>query len=967
MKNLMRIVTALSVLCTCLIAGASYVHAGTGIYIGKDASADGTTIIGVAPEDSFGAAIVPVIVEKGLYKKGDVIECQNGFKYTLPDDSGKVTLEQYMSYLGFGQWNCSAMNEYGVSVVAAIATNPCEDAIAADPLVEDGVGDEKLPLILAATSQNAEEAVKLLCSLYDEYGSNGALITFIADQEGAWVVESFTGHEYAAVKLPSDMAGSYSHEPVIRTISADDKDAICSPNLLSLPVDNGFAQYDDNNDIDLVATYSANDGFAKESHIREMIGHFMFAPSENVAFDPEKGIDVFFTPDEKISMDQVFEFFRSRYEGTDYDLETNENKENYWGINNQTAVNAHVFQIFDGVPAAMSTVMWATPANPTASPFIPVAGIADAIPECYSTDAEELSFDKDILQFDLAKLCSKVYPRRNLFGRSIRQYWEDIEKSGTKDIAELVTGQWKDAYALSEADAATAANDHLAEVVALVEDDCHRISNEFDAYIFTNGVWRPEIPDSEIKPFECSFDAARIAAENGWETAIEGDVFTATKDGKTIEVVFDGDDKGSVTFIGFDEEELPAEEAAADTEDPAEEPAEVEEATATEETAEVEEAAPAEEPAEEPAKEEPAEEPEQEEAADEVAELEQEAGKQLEVDTIAELESYFVEKISNVPRNGWAENEIAGEFGEISNDVVSIIGKHFTGDIEELLNLNEAKAMEIASDPDLSAVGEKIAEAGVDLSGLLENYFTAAAEDVTGDVINGRLTQDGAVKILNETAAEVEGIARLYIEGISGAFSEVFNTDLSPEEYAEIFAELGEGTLDALDDYDVIDRDALGLGDVDLTDLTDADIEVVITLNEMDDDVINGLSDLLGVDVRATLDMYMDALEGTGVKIENHEIEAANEAPEEQIAALQELEMTLSEEDIEIPQEVIDILTEAINEAAAEDAGEEEADDAGEPAEPEVTESVTVSGVAVSYSDGKVLLPASMLAYFAQR
>jgi hypothetical protein len=46
------------------------------------------------------------------------------------------------------------------------------------------------------------------------------------------------------------------------------------------------------------------------------------------------------------------------------------------------------------------------------------------------------------------------------------------------------------------------------------------------------------------------------ATANGWATDIDGDVFTATKDGKKIEVVFDGEDKGTITFTGFDTDSL---------------------------------------------------------------------------------------------------------------------------------------------------------------------------------------------------------------------------------------------------------------------------------------------------------------------------------------------------------------------------------------------------------------------------
>ena len=279
----------------------------------------------------------------------------------------------------------------------------------------------------------------------------------------------------------------------------------------------------------------------------------------------------------------------------------------------------------------------------------------------------------------------------------------------------------------------------------------------------------------------------------------------------------------------------------------------------------------------------------------------------------------------------------------------------------------------------------------MDLSALSERYFSSLYEDVSADVVNGRLSQDGAVKILNEAATDIEGITRLYLEGVAGAFSQVFNTDLSSEEFAETIAELGDGALQIMDDYGAIDLDEIGLGDLKLKDLTDADIEVVITLNEMDDSVIDGLSSLLGVDVRSTLDSYIDAINKSGSKTkiveEKHETEKAQSAPDPIVlAAIDEVEIGEPDDDYVVPQEIIDIINEAIGEAqagesasedavedadakadepeAAEEAKTEAADEPGEKAAEGSTGAFTVEIGKLIKADGKVMLPAYMLKYF---
>ncbi len=961
-------------------------YASTGIYIGKDVSAQGTTIVGVAPEGELGMASVPVIIDKGLIRKGDEIESLNGYKYTMPEDGQKIVLEHLMSYLGYGQWNICASNESGVTVAVGFSTDPNIDAVTADPFVSDGIMEDKIPTILASTAKTAKDAVKTLCLIYDETGAAAAGTVIIADQEEAWAVENFTGHEYVATKLPDDMMAAFSNEPIIRTVDTKDTDTVCSSKLLTLPEENGFAVYDDNKNIDLILTYSADNSYSDESHLRGWVGHHIFAPSKEEKYDLKKGYDVFFAPDEKVDLTQAFSFFRNRFEGTEFDLSLPDNY-NYWGINNQTVANANVIQIFSDVPAKDSTVLWTTPGNPTASPFVAIPILTGTIPEKLATDAEYDCFDDNVLQFDFVTLNNNVYPRRNVYGKSIRQYWEGFENVSVQSVANSVRNGWS----------GVSADDYVAEAVESASENCDRFNKELEWYFFRNGVRHPAIADNEIEPFECSFDAVAYAEANGWETSLENGVFTATKDGKTIEVVYEGDNAGSVSFAGFDEKELAAdfgsEEAAAgesveeSAKEPEEEPAEESGKPAAETEKEPEKES-EKEPAKNPAKTEIKSEPEKVEeesklADDNTDDLTAQAAKQIEVDTIAELETYFADKIASVPRDGWAENRIATELAAVSDDVVGIIGRHFNGDIDDILNFNDKKAAEVANDPAIPKIGEKIAEAGVDLSGLLTNYFLSLADDVTEDVYAGKITQDGAIRILNEAETDVEGIARLYLEGIAGTFAEVFNTDLSDEELAEVLAELGEGTIQIMEDYGAIDKEALGIDDIDIKDLTEADIDVVITLDAMDEDTLNGLSEILGVDVKATLDAYLEQLDtAAGEKVtivsEDHDADTAQAGKDEEIKAIKELEETLSEEDIVIPQEVIDILNEAIAEAAGEEEVEPEADTAAdtakdsapetdsdaEPAPDAETGTYVTTIPNITVVDGRIMVPTLMLKYF---
>lgn len=964
MKGKARIILGALTVCTFIAVAATDVHAGTCIYVGKDVSADGTMLLGTSTEYNIGSATVTQIIEKGSIRKGDVIESGNGFKYTMPDDIDKVVLERLMDYVGIGEWVSCASNEHGVSVLSTITTQTCPEAIAADPFESEGISEEKIALIAAATSKTAGDAVRTLCSIYEETGAYSAEIVMIADQKEAWIVENFTGHQYVAIKLPDDKMAVFGNDPVIRTADPDDKDTIMSSDLLTLPEKNGFAVYDDDKKIDLISTYK-DDINSDESHLREWVGHNIFAPSEELEYDPDTGFDLFFTPDEKVTVEQAFDLFRNRFEGTAYALDGGDRT--HYGINNQYVSSANLIQIFDGVPEALSTVFWTTTANPTAAPFIPVPVAADTLPASISTDYDEDEYAEGTLQFDLAKLNNSVYQRRQLYGKSIREYWKGAETLHADDIRENITGKWSKEEL---SDASKQIDEYVADIVDKTDENCVRLSDELDWYLFRKGSMSIEIPDEELEPFECSFDAVSFARENGWETTVENDVFTAEKDGKKIEVVLAGENKGAVTFTGFDNEQLMKDFMAEDTEGTV--VVEENETEKTEEPAEVEEPEKTEEPEAEAKEPEKVEKPEVEaseevskEPAQEVLDIETGVAEKVEVDTIAALEDYFAEKIANIPRDGWAENEIASQINDISVDVAGIVAKYFDVDInspEDIEKLLNTDISQIQNDPELGQIGDKLIVTGMDLTGLLEKYFTSLVEDANADVASGRLSQEGVEKILLEAKADIEGIAQLYVQGV---FGQIFDMNLSEEEFNEALAELGAGALQVMNDYGAIDLESLGLGDINIEDLTDADIEVIITLNEMDDDVIDGLSDLIGVDVRAVIDSYMEALAGAGesLVVENHINPSAWSAPDEKVMAAIEKEEALKGDDEVLSQDVIDTINEAILNGYFEDALDSIEGEEVEKAAPEA-ESFTIQLPSVKAVDSKVLLPSSMLRYF---
>ena len=77
----------------------------------------------------------------------------------------------------------------------------------------------------------------------------------------------YTGHQYSAVKLPSDKASAFGNEFNLEYLS-DYEDNITSKNLTKLAEEKGFAVHGKNNEINLYETYSGIDMAFDYSHLR---------------------------------------------------------------------------------------------------------------------------------------------------------------------------------------------------------------------------------------------------------------------------------------------------------------------------------------------------------------------------------------------------------------------------------------------------------------------------------------------------------------------------------------------------------------------------------------------------------------------------------------------------------------------------------------------------------------------------
>ena len=469
-----------------LFVGARDAQACTAVYVGKDASADGTIIMAKSNDygDNFANHIV---IEKAVKNKSGrkMPIDQGGTVFAeIPATTYKYVCTPWMdSTMAYNQLCRDATicsNEKGVSMLMSITSFSNEAALQADPLIEKGLTEFTAVDLVVCQSATAREAVKVLCSLLDKYGSSEINIALIADQNEAWYVDMYTGHQYAAVKLPSDKVCAFGNEFSLEYLS-DYEDAIVSQDLESLPAQKGFAVYGKNNELNLYQTYSGPSMTTNYSHMRTCICHQILSPSVyNEDYNKEALYPLCFSPDKKVGLQDVMEIMRNRFEGTEYDPDET-GRTDMRVVGTDTALSVHIAQIYCELPADISSVIWESTGPALYGVFVPVSNASLRVGTAYAKNQaarEAEIFDTDNYPYYRFKeLCTLSVERDSwkTYGQPVRAYWHEAETGMANGMAAVV----KKAEAMKDKKAAMRyITDYCAALQDKAFDDAGKLLNQ---------------------------------------------------------------------------------------------------------------------------------------------------------------------------------------------------------------------------------------------------------------------------------------------------------------------------------------------------------------------------------------------------------------------------------------------------------------------------------------------------------
>lgn len=400
----------------------------TGMYAGKAVTADGCVILARtvdAPPWTICHRFVPTV--RVTNTPGRVYAATpDGFTWPLPSTTcGFVSTPRLTSGLR-GAMDSACANDCGLIITGTTTAHARKEIVALDPMAPNGAAENSFPGLLASCCTTAREALDLLAEVIAKKGHRGGEIYMFADKDEAWYVEVYTGHQWAAVRMPDDKVACYGNQFMLREFDPASPDSRHSPDLLTIPEKAGSLVRLSDGKVDLYRSYC---GPLKDySNYRTWFGHHVLSPETAGEYAVDRPMPLFFAPSRKVTVRDFFELQRTRYEGTDRNPEEN-NLQNVRVIGTTKQATCHVITLDPQLPARFAGTIWATTGSAEHGLYFPLnASVTDSHPDFL---LDQLTADQEwnpgIAGNWFRRLSALAQKDRKWYGAGVRKFWHDRE------------------------------------------------------------------------------------------------------------------------------------------------------------------------------------------------------------------------------------------------------------------------------------------------------------------------------------------------------------------------------------------------------------------------------------------------------------------------------------------------------------------------------------------------------------
>ena len=420
--------------------------------VGKDLTADGSTLFGrtedypYAPDGGRHNQNYVVVPAK-TYKDGDKIEDEsNGFTYPHLANEMKYTAvyDSDRDNGSNGNFAAHGFNELGVAMTATVSATPNDKVLKEDPLVKDGLPEASLVDLALPRAKTAREVIETVAKVLDEKGSAEGNIIVAADKNELWYMEILSGHQYVAIKFPTNKYAVFANTYYLGHVDLNDKEnVIASKDVeeVAKKADNYKTDKDGNF---MIAKSYGPDKYMERNRSRTYAGIKWMDPQAKVNYDDE-AFDLLrepTDPNKKYTVHDVIAEQRNRFEHlpeykADDLVEVGKKIDGNvykYALGNENVIDAHVYQIKPNLPNAFGGVMWLGLAQSRNTPYVPFYGnVADTY-EAFKNRSTK--YDGKSWYWTVWHIDQMVMKYPEIFGNSIQEKWKEKEAEWDKEQTE---------------------------------------------------------------------------------------------------------------------------------------------------------------------------------------------------------------------------------------------------------------------------------------------------------------------------------------------------------------------------------------------------------------------------------------------------------------------------------------------------------------------------------------------------
>lgn len=350
---------------------ASPVWACDAIIVGRNASIDGSVLVGHNEENALDRVLEFHKIPRQQHPAGSVVKLDSGGEIEeVPETLGFLWSENPELDYSDGY-----LNECGVAIasVKCVTREDSYQALVSRGEIRNGGIGCMLRRLVALRAKTAQDGVDLMGKLIERFGyADSGRSYVVADPDEAWLVEVVRGRRWVAQRVPDDKVVFLPAGHIIGEVNlADRANFRASPDLVSYAVERGWFDPAKDGAFSFRKVYQTPEAVAPDR--RHFRGQELITGKAG-SWPPREMIPFAHTPGKKLGVRDVIDALRD--------------DKGIASIYNETTQEAAVFQLRDKLPRELGCIYWRTTGRPDVSFLTPWYVGVTSTPENYGRRAD---------------------------------------------------------------------------------------------------------------------------------------------------------------------------------------------------------------------------------------------------------------------------------------------------------------------------------------------------------------------------------------------------------------------------------------------------------------------------------------------------------------------------------------------------------------------------------------------------